>query len=309
MKRILSIILGVFLLATPLAGCLDFLDEKPEDKATGVVMTFENDGDMSIKKDGETLLESKYSSAYYVSFKDRANMQESSRYLLEDSSLKEELYSVFSGKTITLEKTEETAMPNGLSMKIFLMPNNPMEFTVAKDGALWYCYDKNNETVYYSSHKEEIPYVDLYEVFKGLDYEYSYILKEAEDGAFIFGTEEQTEILFYRNDVFNVGLSRSIDSNPSWIDDDVWISNILNIIGQKEISFRICQEERYFLEYDLDLNLQNEMGENIIIFVFGLDGYIYFFNQTSGIAYISDFSYLEEQISLWDLKRSWLESK
>ena len=307
MKKFLSTILGIVLFVVPLLGCTESSDKKSEE--TGIEFSFEQDGDISVKKDGEALVESKYFYTYYVAFKDTENSEETVRYLLEDSSLKEEFYSKLSGKTIKLEKTEAASIPNGLSMKMFLMPNTPMEFTVTKDGVLWYCCNKNNENIYYSSQKEKVSYADLHKVFKRLDYQYPYVMKESDYGSFVFGTEDETEDLFYRTDVAQISLSNNADSYPSWIDDEVWVADILDVLSQKEISFRVCQEGRGFLEYDLEIYLQNKTGETIIVLVFGLDGYIYFLDSTSGIAYISDFLYMEEQVSLWNFKKSWIESK
>ena len=107
MKKVIALLLGAVFLAFPFAGCKDKAEKEPN-----IVYSFTEEGDISAKQGDQTLVETKFSYAYHVEMK--------GRYLWEDSSLKEDLYAELAGKEIALEKTEETALPQGITIKIRL---------------------------------------------------------------------------------------------------------------------------------------------------------------------------------------------
>lgn len=303
MKKILSIILGVFLFITPMAGCLDFLDKKSNE--TSIVFSFEQDGDMCIEKDGETLEESKFSYTYYVSFKDQINWQ-GTRYLLEDSRVKEEFYSIVSGKTITLEKTEETTMPKGMSVCIYMSFEKTIDFTIAQDGSIWDYAREDGKLVYYSSQSGIVDYADILSVYKDLDYEYPYTLKRTDDGQIVFGTSNETVFSFNQADVYQIQVSSGMkDSWPTVIDDKSWLDVIFDIVFKKEIFFRESVEMIWNIEEIIDVAFIGDVSKDYPQLCFCYGGYIYFYDRVSEKYYVSNLG-VSNATSLEWLRNEWI---
>ncbi len=298
MKKVIALLLGAVFLAFPFAGCKDKAEKEPN-----IVYSFTEEGDISAKQGDQTLVETKFSYAYHVEMKGRD--------LWEDSSLKEDLYAELAGKEIALEKTEETALPQGITIKIRLPLLQSFDILVAEDGSVWEavqttCTDNYNPT-YYASESGAVDYDAIYEIYEALDYEYPYTLKRSADGQVVFGTEEDTIFSFNQEEVGQVIASFGLkDSLNSEIEDDDWVQVFMDVFFRYEITFRECGENSWQDEENLIVSFASVDGVSRLtpLFYFGIGGQIYFREQTTNKVYVSHFNVtygmgLEKLVDNW----------
>ncbi len=311
MKKFLSIILGIVLFVVPLVGCTESSDKTSGEtgiefsEETSIVFSFEQDGDISVKKDGEALVESKFSFVYHIYFNDQVNLQ-GKRYLLEDSSLKEEFYSIVSGKKITLKKTEATTMPKGMSVSIYVSKNQAVDFLVAQDGSIWEYSLEYGEVFCYSSKSGAVDYAKIVAVYDDLDYEYPYTLKRTEEGKIVFEKDNDTVFSFSQSDINKIQLSNGMkDSWPTFIDDKAWLDVIFDIVFKKAISFRECVETYWRDELKIDVAFMGKPSNDYPQLCFCYGGYIYFYDSASKKCYVSNFSVVNAT-RLIGLRNEWI---
>ena len=303
-------ILGILLFVVPLVGCTESSDKKSEEtgiefsEEASIVFSFEQNGDMCIEKDGETLVESKFSFVYHIYFNDQVNLQ-GKRYLLEDSSLKEKFYSIVSGKKITLEKTEATTMPKGMSVSIYVSKNQAVDFLVAQDGSIWEYSLEYGEVFCYSSKSGAVDYAKIVAVYDDLNYEYPYTLKRTEEGEIVFEKDNDTVFSFHQADVEKATMGSDYDGNYAWIDDKSWLDVIFDIVFKKEIAFRECVETQWKQLTNVEISLAGDNLEENLKLHFCYGGYIFFYNRVSQKYYVSTFGVMDTT-SLEALQFDWI---
>lgn len=218
MKKILSILLGLFLLTTPLAGC-----EKEETK-TGYKLS-EDGENITLSFGEETVFLQEISKIDGILLKpdDTATPE---LYVEEDGTKMTELFGLLSLEKVVLTETEEKA---GKKVQVRVdtaydsLQEEILFFSVTEQGAIEY-YDGTAEK-YYASKNGVTDYEELLSFCRDKQYEFPYQLTNNE-GIFSLKNGEQTIFAYEEKEI--IKMMTRIDSNIVQVEETARIERLLD---------------------------------------------------------------------------------